>query len=242
MKSAKGRVSAPPGRAETREIMAAGPRTVLRALIESAKGRVSAPPGRVETRETMAAGPRTVLRALLKTIPGWLIAFVLLTGTAPAQQVKWNYDVLTAKASNTVDVSLSGSLLQFAARFLSDNDKDEAQVKKLIIGLKGIYVKNFEFKKPGEYTAADVESFRAPLHTADWERIVGVHSTEDGENVEVYIKNDGKKVGGLAIIATEPKQVTLVNIVGAIDLDTLSELGGHMGIPEIEVEKNEKKK
>jgi hypothetical protein len=41
----------------------------------------------------------------------------------------------------------------------------------------------------------------------------------------------------LAIIATEPKQLTLVNIVGAIDLDTLSELGGHMGIPDVDVDK-----
>ena len=170
-------------------------------------------------------------------VVGWLMAGLLLTGAAAAQQVKWNYDALAAKASDTVDVSLSGSLLRLATRFLSDEDKDEAKVKKLIAGLQGIYVKNFEFKKAGEYSAADVESFRRLLRAPDWERIVGVHSTEDGENVEVYVKNEGKNIGGLAIIATEPKQVTLVNIVGAIDLDALTELGGHMGIPEVEVEK-----
>jgi hypothetical protein len=168
---------------------------------------------------------------------GLLIASVLLAGVAPAQQVKWNFDKLAARASDTVDVSLSGSLLQFAAKFLSDSDKDQAKVKKLIVGLKGIYVKTFEFKKPGEYSAADVESFRAPLHAPDWQRIVGVHSNEEGETVEVYIKNDSKGIGGLAIIAFEPKELTLVNIVGAIDLDSLSELGGFSGIPELEVDK-----
>ena len=169
--------------------------------------------------------------------PGLLIACVLLAGAAPAQQVKWNFDKLAARASNTVDVSLSGSLLRFATKFLSDDDKDEAKVKKLVGGLKGIYVKSFEFKKPGEYSAADLESFRAPLRAPDWQRIVGVHSNEEGETVEVYIKNDSKGIGGLAIIAFEPKEVTLVNIVGAIDLDSLSELGGFSGIPEVEVEK-----
>jgi hypothetical protein len=168
---------------------------------------------------------------------GLLIASVLLAGVAPAQQVKWNFDKLAARASDTVDVSLSGSLLQFAAKFLSDSDKDQAKVKKLIVGLKGIYVKTFEFKNPGEYSAADVESFRAPLRPPDWQRIVGVHSNEDGETVEVYIKNDSKGIGGLAIIAFEPKELTLVNIVGAIDLDSLSELGGFSGIPELEVDK-----
>ncbi len=55
--------------------------------------------------------------------------------------------------------------------------------------------------------------------------------------MEVYIKNDSKGIGGVAIIATEPKQLTLVNIVGAIDLESLSDLGGHFGIPGVEVDK-----
>jgi len=169
---------------------------------------------------------------------GWMIGCVLLlAGLAPAQEVKWNYDRLAAKASDTVDVSLSGGLLRFATKFLSDEDKDEAQVKKLVGGLKGIYVRSFEFKKPGDYSPADIESFRAPLRTPEWQRIVGVHSSEDGETVEVYLKDDPKGVGGLAIIATEPKQVTLVNIVGNIDLESLSELGGHFGIPEVDIDK-----
>ena len=174
--------------------------------------------------------------------PGLLIASLLLAGAAPAQQVKWNFDKLAARASDTVDVSLSGSVLRLGTAFLSDSDKDQAKVKKLVAGLKGIYVKSFEFKKPGEYSAADVDSFRAPLRAPDWERIVGVHSSEDGETVEVYIKNEGKGIAGLAIIAMEPKELTLVNIVGNIDLDSLSELGGQFGIPEgLEVEKEKKK-
>jgi hypothetical protein len=170
-------------------------------------------------------------------IVGFLIAFWLLSGVAPAQELKWNYDKLAAKASDTVDVSLSGSMLRLATKFLSDEDKDESKVKKLVGGLKGIYVKSFEFKKAGEYSTADLDALRAPLRGSDWERIVGVHSNEDGENVEVYIRNASKGIGGLAIIASEPKQLTLVNIVGPIDLDSLSELGGHFGIPEVDVEK-----
>jgi len=168
---------------------------------------------------------------------GFLIATLLLAGAAPAQQVKWNFDKLAARASDSVDVSLDGALLQLGAKFLSDDDKDQAKVKKLVAGLKGIYIKTFEFKKPGEYSAADLESFRAPLHPPDWQRIVGTHSNEDGETVEVYIKNDSKGIGGLAIIASEPKELTLVNIVGAVDLDSLSDLGKHFNFPEVEVEK-----
>ena len=84
----------------------------------------------------------------MKAAAGLLTAALLLAGAAAAQQVKWNFDKLAAKSSSTVDVSLDGSLLRFATKFLSDKDDDEAKVKKLVGGLKGIYVKSFEFKKP----------------------------------------------------------------------------------------------
>lgn len=169
-----------------------------------------------------------------------IVSFVLLlasAGAAAGQQVKWNFDKLAARASDTVDVTLEGGTLRLASKFLSDEDADEAKVKKLIAGLQGIYVKGFEFANTGEYTAADIEGFRSQLRAPAWQRIVNVKSKEDGENVEVYIKNEGQGIGGLAIIAAEPKQLTLVNIVGPIDLDSLSELGGHMGIPQVEIEK-----
>ena len=168
------------------------------------------------------------------------LAFVMFAGLAAGQQVKWNYDKLAARASDSVDVDLDGSLLRLAAKFLSSDDPDQAKVKKMVEGLKGIYVKTFEFKNPGEYSPADVDAFRAQLRSPDWQRIVGVHSKEDGEDVDVYIKPEAKGIGGLAIIAAEPKELTLVNIVGPIDLDSLSELGGHFNIPELEIEKKKK--
>src|ERR1035438_2891896 len=152
------------------------------------------PAGRADCRQQTQQGAEESANAdaseYFMKAAGLLIASLLLAGAAPAQQVKWNFDKLAARASDTVDVSLDGSLLRFATKFLSDNDKDQAKVKKLVGGLKGIYVKSFEFKKPGEYSAADLESFRAPLHAADWQRVLGTHSNEDGETVEVYIKND----------------------------------------------------
>ena len=44
----------------------------------------------------------------------------------------------------------------------------------------------------------------------------------------------------LWIIAAQPKELTVVNIVGSIDLDQLSKLGGQFGIPKIDVEPEKK--
>jgi Domain of unknown function (DUF4252) len=166
------------------------------------------------------------------------IAFIMCMALAPlgAQELKLpaSLDRLAEKASEVVDVTLDANLLQLAGRFLSDKDADDAKVKKVIAGLKGIYVRSFEFEKAGEYQDSDVEPLRAQLHTPAWSRIVGVRSRKSGENSEVYVKTENGKIGGLAILATEPKELTIVSIEGSIDPDQLSELGGHFGIPKVE--------
>ena len=146
-------------------------------------------------------------------------------------------DRLAAKASDTADVTVDGALLKIASKFLSASDPDEAKIKKLVAGLKGIYVKTFEFENEGEYSESDVSAIRNQLKSPGWSRIVGIRSKKDKETAEIYIRTGGD--GGLAIIAADPKQLTVVNIVGKIDLDELSDLGGNLGVPKIEVEKSE---
>jgi hypothetical protein len=144
-------------------------------------------------------------------------------------------DKLADKASSKTEVTLDGSVLKLAAKFLSGDDPDEVKIKKLVSGLKGIYVKTFEFEKEGEYSESDIASIRKQLESG-WSRIVDVQSKKDGDNAEIYLKTGGSD-GGLAIICAGAKELTVVNIVGKIDLDELSELGGNMGVPKIDVEK-----
>ena len=69
-------------------------------------------------------------------------------------------DSLSAKASDSTEVTLDGSLLKLASKFLSGNDPDEAKIKKLVASIKGIYVKTFEFKGEGEYSDSDLSAIR----------------------------------------------------------------------------------
>jgi Domain of unknown function (DUF4252) len=154
-----------------------------------------------------------------------------------AQQFQFHLDHLAAKASNTVDLSLNGSTLQFAAKFLDSDDPDEAKVKKLISSIDGIYIKSFEFKREGAYSQADLESVRNQLKEPEWSRIVGVTSAEDGETAEVYLRTENKKVSGVAVLSSSPKELTVVNIVGPVDLDSLAELSGHFGLPKLKESK-----
>ena len=166
-----------------------------------------------------------------------LVAAAVLAGPACAQQFKINLDQLAAKASDTVDIALNGPTLQFAAKFLDTKDPDEAKVKKLIDGLEGIYVKHFEFKKAGEWSQADLDLVRKQLTAPDWSKIVGVKSNGDGEIDEVWVRTTDKKISGVAILVAEPKELTVVNISGAVELDSLANLAGHFGIPKVYVGK-----
>ena len=145
---------------------------------------------------------------------------------------------LSARASKTVDVTLDQSMLQFASAFLDPKDPEQAKAKKVIANMKGIYVHSFEFEKPGGYTDEDVASLRAPLKGSEWSRIVTVRSKQEGENVEVYFKKEGGKFTALVVIASEPNELTYVNIVGPIDPDDLRALGGEFGIPKVEIDQN----
>lgn len=150
-------------------------------------------------------------------------------------------DALAAKASQTVDVNIDEKLMRMAGGFLSGKDADEAKVKELIVGLKGIYVKIFEFEKEGEYSQADLESIRTQLRNPAWNRIVNVKSRKDG-SLEVYLMSNETKVSGLAVLATDLKEITVVNIVGPVNLEKLSQLEGHFGVPDLDIQVTPKPK
>ena len=46
----------------------------------------------------------------------------------------------------------------------------------------------------------------------------------------------GDKVGGLAVIATDDREFTVVNIVGTVDLEKLAQLEGQFGVPDLGIE------
>lgn len=160
-------------------------------------------------------------------------------GQNPRLQIS-HLEKLSSKAAEVVDVTLDGSMLQVASKFLDvEGSEDEAQAKVLIKDLKGIYVKSFEFDKEGQYSEADVEAIRSQLQTSAWSRIVGVRSKHDGDLAEVYVMTEAatKNVLGLAILAANPETLTVVNLVGPIDIEKLSALEGKMGIPRLGLEK-----
>ncbi|HEY3581248.1 MAG TPA: DUF4252 domain-containing protein [Pyrinomonadaceae bacterium] len=190
------------------------------------------------------------MKTLFQTRLGALLIATLLLGSAIATRAQApqtsrlelsSLDHLATKASQTVEVNIDERLIRIAAKAFSDKDADEREIKKLIAGVKGIYVKSFEFDSDGQFTTADVDAIRAQVRGPGWTRLVNVTSKKEG-NVEVYLLMNGEDIGGLAVLSSEDRELTVVNIVGPVDLEKLAKLEGQFGVPELGIEKTKSKK
>jgi hypothetical protein len=162
------------------------------------------------------------------------LALLIFAVTAPLQAQKVTIDIpgLADKAREVVDITLDSQMLRLASKFLSSSDEDERAVRGIVSKLEGIYVRSYEFDKEGEYDRAVVDKVRAQLGPS-WKKIVNVRSKLHND-AEIYLDmRGGDQPLGLIVISAEPRQLTIVNIVGPIDLDQLSHLEGEFGIPKM---------
>lgn len=165
-----------------------------------------------------------------------LILLVSVFGamTAYAQEARVDISSIerfSEKADKVIDVTVDEAIIKLALSAMSDKrSPEEAKLKELISGLKGVYVKRFQFGSFGEFSDADLDPIRAQLRTPGWSRIANVRSKREG-SYDVYIMTEGSIIRGLVVLAAEPKAMTVVNVVGPLDLAKLSELEGRFGIP-----------
>ncbi len=149
-------------------------------------------------------------------------------------------DKLGVNAKNKTNITLDGDMLKLASGFLGGTDKSTESIKPLVDSLKGVYIRTFEFDKDGQYNEADLEPLRSFLKNSKWNRIV--ESREAREYSEIYLlPMPNNRLGGVAILSAEPRQVSVVYISGDLKQEDIAKLSGNMGIPEIRKNLLEKK-
>ena len=146
------------------------------------------------------------------------------------------FSALAQKATESVAITLDATLLAMAGRFLNGNDSQDAATKEILKGLQGIYIRSYTFDKDAAYQQSDIDAVRSQLSAPGWSRLVQTRSRKSQANVDIYIMVVNNQAAGLALIASEPRQFTIVNIVGAIDLDKLHKLEGQFGVPKLDIE------
>ncbi len=137
---------------------------------------------------------------------------------------------LAARASNVTEVTLGKNMLEFAAKFMNGKDQDDAATRRLIEGLEGIYVRSYEFDKEGEFSMEQIEQLRKYFETSDWSPIVRERERKTGETTDVMVKLVNGETRGMFVLTVEPKELTIVLILGPIHMEDLGKLSGIGGL------------
>ena len=137
---------------------------------------------------------------------------------------------LATRASNVTEVTLGKNMLAFASKFMNGKDQDEAATRHLIEGLDGIYVREYEFDKEGQYSPEEIEKLRQYFGTSEWSPIVRERDKRSGETTDVMMKMVNGESHGMFILESAPKELTIVLILGPIRTEDLGRLRGIGGL------------
>src|ERR1035438_5487321 len=137
---------------------------------------------------------------------------------------------LAARASNVTEVTLGKNMLAFAAKFMNGKDQDQAATRHLIEGIDGIYVRSYEFDKEGQYSMEEIEQLRKYFETSEWSPIVRERERKTGETTDVMVKLVNGETHGMCILTVEPKELTIVLILGPVRMEDLGKLKGIGGL------------
>jgi len=147
----------------------------------------------------------------------WSIAalsLVLVSAVASAQTLNFDLDAVAAKAKEKAEVTLEGALLAQALQMAPD------KVKTAGANVSRIVLRHYEFDQTGQYSDSDLDGIRKQV--SNWPRLVNVK--DEKESVEIYMLTQNGKPGGFLLMVAEPKELTVIHVVGSIDLASLKEV------------------
>ena len=168
-------------------------------------------------------------------------AFIALPANAAGPRIDIpDFSHLRAKANDSVDVNIGWPLLSIARHFakhaVDDGDQDASNAIDILQEIKSVQVRSFTFDEDGAYSVADVDAVRKQLEGPNWTHLVQQHQREPREDTDVFMCIEDGKIKGIAVIASEPREFTIVNVIGNIDVDKLAKLEGQFGIPKVSQE------
>jgi hypothetical protein len=170
-----------------------------------------------------------VLRAVVASFA--LLSSTALLAAETARLKLPDFSHLQSKATDSIDVSVGRPMLWFAQMLAPERDADGTEVKKILGGIEAVYVRSFEFAEDNAYSQGDIEAVRSQLRNEKWQPLAQIRSSKKAENVDIFIAIENDKPIGFAVIASEPREFTIVNIVGTIDPQHIGKLHATLNLP-----------
>ena len=142
-----------------------------------------------------------------------------------------DFQALQRQATDSVNITLDPWLLGSVSALMDDKDPDSLATKRMLSGIKSIQIRSFAFGTDFVYPTEAVDGIRQQLSGPGWSKMVQVHKRKEREDVDIYLMLDQHRASGFTLIASDPRQLTIINIVGSIDMNDLPVLERHFHIP-----------
>jgi hypothetical protein len=146
-----------------------------------------------------------------------------------------SFSHLQHQATEVVDLTIGSWPLAILGGLMNEDDPQDAAMKTVLKGIKRVVVRSYRFDSDFVYSKADVAAVRSQLSAPVWTQLVQVRDERHDKNVDIYVAMDHEKIAGFVIIATEPHEFTILNVVGSVEPAQVARLRSKLDLPEIVV-------
>lgn len=136
---------------------------------------------------------------------------------------------LVPRENLSVEINLSGAMLRLLGRMAAAEDADFA---RLVSGLDAIRVRIAPLAEGdrGSSRARIAEGARW-LEQRRWQTVLRARDEE--EEVAIYVRELGGATVGMTVLAIDSEEITVVNILGDVDLAALGGLTDSLDLPSL---------
>jgi hypothetical protein len=173
------------------------------------------------------------MKSLRSLVAAAGLAAALSISTYAAEDESGAIDIgslVPATKGEFVEVNLSPFMLKFAAKIAAGHDKEAAALLGNLTRVRVNVVSLDDSNREG--AVAHISEIRRKLENQGWNKMVTVREKNDGDDVNVHIKQRGEDaIAGLVVTVIDHKgEAVIVNIVGNITADQIAKVGRELDI------------
>ena len=134
---------------------------------------------------------------------------------------------LESKAVEAVDFSFGRMMLRPASWLIDEDEPEGRDLKRLLRSIKSVRIRSYEFQDDDAYDKSDIDAVRRQLSKSGWSRVLQIRDRKSDDDVDMYVAMDGERTLGFALVASEPREFTIIHVVGDIDPSDFHALRNH---------------
>ena len=176
-----------------------------------------------------------MIRRVLVALSIAVVTVTLLPAAAIAEPKLKLPDMsnLEHKATDHVNITIGPAILGLAGWAMDHEQTADAAARDVLKGIEAVYVRSYKFATDFAYSMQDIEAVRQQLRQPGWSQLAEVRNRAANEAVDIYMAIEHGKTTGLAIVTSEPREFTIVNVVGSVDLKNLHGLSKEFGLKDV---------